>query len=105
MKHETQALLLEIRAEMHGRVAQGLSCCLLVALGGGLGLVFRGGQVLSAFAIAVAPALVTFAVVIMGQKLLTNPDVAPWQGPVAIWSGDVLLILANLYLYGRVLRR
>jgi len=105
VRREVTALGLEIVAERHGRVALGLSCCLLVALGGALGLVFRGGQVLSAFAIAVAPGLVTFVVVFMGQNLVTNPDVAPWKGLAAVWSGDALLVLANLYLYGHVIRR
>lgn len=104
-EHEITSLGMEVLAEMHGRVALGLSCCLLVALGAALGLVFRGGQVLSAFAIAVAPGLVTFVVVFMGRKLVTNPDVASWRGLVAIWSPNVLLLVGNLFLYGRVLRR
>jgi len=105
VRHVTEALHFEIIAEMHGRVALGLSCCLLVALGAALGLVFRGGQVLSAFAIAVAPGLVTFVVVFMGQNMVTNPDVEAWKGLAAIWSGDGLLVVGNLYLYGRVIRR
>jgi len=95
----------EIVAEMHRRIALGLSGCLLVGLGAALGLVFRGGEVLSAFAISVAPAVVAYVVVIMGQELVTNPDVDPTMGLGVVWSGDILLLLANLYVFGRVMRR
>ena len=95
----------EIVAEMHGRVALGLSACLLVGLGAALGLVFRGGEVLSAFAISVAPAVVAYVMVIMGQQMVTNPEVDPTLGLAAVWSGDILLVLGNLYVYGRVMRR
>ena len=64
-----------------------------------------GGQVLSAFAISVAPAVVAYVMVIMGEQMVTNPKVDPSMGLAAIWSGDILLILGNLYLYGRVMRR
>ena len=102
---EIEYLHWEIVAEMHGRIALGLSCCLLVAMGAALGLIFRGGQVLSAFAISVAPALVAYVMVIMGEQMVTNPKVDPGMGLGAVWGGDILLILGNMYIYGRVMRR
>ena len=95
----------EIMAEMHGRIALGLSCCLLVTLGAALGLMFRGGQVLSAFAISVAPALVAYIMVFMGKQMVTNPKVDPFMGLAAVWSGDILLVLGNVYIYVWAIRR
>ena len=105
LKKQVSHLQWEIVAEMHARIALGLSCCLLVAVGAALGLIFRGGQVLSAFAISVVPAVVAYVMVIMGKQMVTNPDVGPDVGRFAIWSGNILLILANTYIYSRVMRR
>lgn len=104
-REEMEHLHWEIVAEMHGRIALGLSCCLLVAMGAALGLVFRGGQVLSAFALSVAPAVIAYVMVIMGKEMVTNPKVNPGMGMAAIWGGDILLILGNMYIYGRIMRR
>ena len=95
----------EIVAEMHGRMALGLSGVLLVVAGAALGLIFRGGQVLSAFALSFAPAVVAYVMVIMGEQMVTNPKVAPWMGLAAIWSGDALLALGNACIYGWAIRR
>ena len=41
-----------------------------------------------------------------GDAWIARNLAAPyWQGVAAVWSGDVLLVLANLYVYGRVLRK
>jgi len=109
LRHATRLeigyLTWEIMAEMHCRMALGLSCCLLVTLGAALGLMFRGGQVLSAFAISVAPALVGYVVVFMGEQMVTNPKVDPYTGLAAVWSGDILLALGNVYVYGWAIRK
>lgn len=103
-------LLAEIRSEMHGRVSYGVSCLLLVTMGAALGLIFRGGQVVSAFAISVVPAAVVIILVMMGKQLATNPSVAVGGmdnvslGLAVIWSGNVLLLIANFVVHG-VLRR
>ena len=95
----------EIVAEMHGRLALGVSGFLLVIAGAALGLIFRGGQVLSAFAISVAPAVLAYIMVVMGEQMVTNPKVAPWIGLAAIWSGNALLALGNACIYGWTIRR
>jgi lipopolysaccharide export system permease protein len=95
----------KVKAEMHGRIAYGLSCCLLVALGAALGLVFRGGHLLSAFALSVIPAALVIVLMVMGQEMVANPDANPALGLGAIWSGLVLVLVANLFVYARLTRR
>jgi len=97
----------EIVAEMHGRVAYGLSCFLLVAMGAALGLIFRGGQVVSAFALCVLPAAVVILMIVMGKQIVENPGAAGGvtAGLACIWGGDVLLLAANLLVYWRLARR
>jgi lipopolysaccharide export LptBFGC system permease protein LptF len=95
----------EVIAEMHGRVAYGLSCFLLVAMGAALGLEFRGGQIISAFAISVVPAAVVIIMVIMGKQMVSNPRVQMSAGLAAIWGGIALLAAADIVIYWRLLRK
>jgi lipopolysaccharide export LptBFGC system permease protein LptF len=94
-------ILSEIRAELHGRAAYGLSCFLMVAMGAALGLMFKGGQLISAVALAAIPGSTVTLMILMGKELVTNPDVPPPLGVGAIWLGVVLLLIANAVLYVR----
>ena len=95
----------KILAEMHGRVAYGIGCFLLVAIGGALGLLFRGGQILSAFGLSCIPAMVLIILTIMGKQLIGNPGVNPIYGLLSIWSGVAILLLVSIYVYAFPLRR
>ncbi len=95
----------KIKAEMHGRVAFSLSCCLMIAMGGALGMILRGGQVLAAFAISFGIAILVIMIVFMGKQLVTNPGIPPIVGIGAIWSGLGLLLIGNSYFYVRLMRR
>ncbi len=95
----------EILGEMHGRIAYGLSCFLLVASGAALGILYRGGQILSAFALSMIPAAVVIVMVLMGKVMAANPDVELMHGLAAIWGGIALLALGNIGLYAKIIRR
>jgi lipopolysaccharide export LptBFGC system permease protein LptF len=94
-------ILSEIQAELHGRAAYGISCFLMVAMGAGLGLMFKGGQLISAVALAAIPGSVVTLMILMGKELVTNPDVPEPIGIGSIWAGVVLLLAANTVLYLR----
>ncbi len=95
----------EILGEIHGRIAYGLSCFLMVAFGAALGLIFRGGQLISAFALSILPAATVIIVVIMGKQLLTQEGVSQLAGVATIWSGIAALLIANGAAYWRLSRR
>ncbi len=98
-------LMNKIKAEMHGRIAYGTSCLLMVTLGAALGLIFRGGQIISAFAISVVPSAVVIVMMLMGKQMLRNPGVSEVWGLLAIWAGVVALLAANVIIYLRLARR
>ncbi|MCK4602371.1 MAG: LptF/LptG family permease, partial [Phycisphaerae bacterium] len=98
-------LLGDIRAEMHGRIAYGLSCFLLVAIGAALGLIFRGGHIISAFTISVVPAAGVIVMLLMGKVMISNPDVPEINGILAIWGGIVGLFVATAAVYWSLMRR
>ena len=77
----------------------------MVALGAALGVIFRGGQLISAFALSVAPATVIIVLILMGKEMVRNPDSSFEWGLVSIWAGLVVLLVANVFVYGRLVRR
>ena len=98
-------LVMEAVAEMHQRVAYGASCFMMVAMGAVLGLLFRGGQVVTAFALTVVPSAVVILMVYMGNQMIRNPEVPLAVGVAALWSGIGLITLANGLAYGHLARR
>jgi hypothetical protein len=108
---ERQLIVLnnDIVSEMHGRMAFALSCLILVLVGCSLGMMFRSGNFLTAFAISFIPALLSITLIIAGQQTCGN---IPWNrglgwenplkmGVALIWSGNV----ANLALSSGLLWR
>jgi lipopolysaccharide export LptBFGC system permease protein LptF len=106
---ELSSFVGDIKGELHSRVAYSLSCFLLVAMGAALGLIYRGGQVVSAFAICVIPAVVVIVMIVMGKQLASNSGVLLKYGTklglAAIWGGIVALVAANLVIYIKLSRK
>ncbi len=95
----------DVIAVMHFRVSWGGSGFLMVAMGAALGLMFRGGQVLVAFVIALAPAAVVLVMAIMGKEMVRNPDVPTIVGLMCIWGGIAMILLANVAVYWHLSRK
>ncbi len=92
-------------ALMHFRVSYGASCFLMVAMGAALGLMFRGGQVLAAFALALIPAATVLIMAMMGKEMVRNPAVPTVNGLMCIWGGIAMILAANLIVYWRLSRK
>lgn len=103
--HLVPRLTSHVLSELHGRVAYCLSCFLLVSMGAALGVVFRGGQLISAFTLSVIPSAFVIVMIVMGKQLIRNPHVPAYQGVLAIWSGLGVLLVANIVIYARLARR
>ena len=104
-EHRINKITGEILAEIHLRLAYSISCFLLVAMGAALGLIFRGGQFISAFAISVVPAAAVIVMMIMGKQMIINPEVSVGLGLIAIWGGILALMVANGFVYAHLMRR
>jgi len=92
-----------IRAEIHVRLAYSSSCLLMVMLGAALGLIFRGGQFLTAFALAAVPGAIVIIFLLMGKGMTKKME--GHLGLVAIWGGIVVLAVATSIVYARLARR
>jgi lipopolysaccharide export LptBFGC system permease protein LptF len=100
-----------IISELNGRAAFVVSCLLLVLIGSSLGMMFRSGNFLTAFAVSVIPAMLSTVLIVTGQHTVeSTPENPLLSSPVAlgiavIWSGNVLIGLSALVLLVRLQRR
>ncbi len=94
-----------IQSEMHSRASFAVSCLILVIVGCCLGMMFKSGNFLSAFALSVVPALLTIALIVAGRQTCEN---IPWKldhfhnpltlGLLMIWSGNILVAVIGTVL-------
>jgi lipopolysaccharide export LptBFGC system permease protein LptF len=100
-------------SEAHARVSFALSCLILVMVGCGLGMMFKSGNFLSAFALSVVPALISIVLVVTGQHVCENiPYILPknfndplQMGLVLIWSGNAMVLVIAVGLLWRLSRQ
>jgi len=100
------------RSELHGRASFALSCLSLVMVGCALGVMFRSGNFLNAFAASFVPALLSMTLIVSGQQLATHVSytIEDFKDPlpmslVFIWSGNVVVLMAAIYLTYRLQKR
>ncbi|HZN65588.1 MAG TPA: LptF/LptG family permease [Tepidisphaeraceae bacterium] len=99
----------DVVSEMHARLSFALSCLILVMVGCALGMMFRSGNFLTAFAVSFVPALLSITLIIAGQQACGNVPWTRgphWENPLAmgtalIWSGNAI----NFLLAGGLLWR
>jgi hypothetical protein len=106
-----------ILAESHSRVSFAISCLVLVMVGCSLGLMFRSGNFLSAFAISFIPALLTITLIVAGQRLAGNIpenlqiDITKYAnspltlGLGLIWAGNCVNLVLAVGLLGRLQKK
>ena len=105
-------LINHISSELHARAAFVVSCLLLVLVGSSLGMMFRSGNFLTAFAVSVVPAMLSTVLIVTGQHTAeSTPDfVSAANNPLRlglaiIWSGNVAIGIAAVVLLARLQRR
>jgi len=108
LKRELIVIRNDLTSEMHARMAFAFSCLVLVLVGCALGMMFRSGNFLTAFAVSFIPALMTITLIIAGQQACGN---IPWQrsanwvnplnmGVALIWSGNAVNgVIASVLLW------
>jgi lipopolysaccharide export LptBFGC system permease protein LptF len=101
-----------IIGELNARAAFVVSCVLLVLVGSSLGMMFRSGNFLTAFAVSVIPAMLSTVLIVTGQHTVegtplhpaTDPSPVP-LGISIIWSGNAMICIAGIVLLTRLQRR
>ena len=104
LAREIRLTLLEIKAEVHSRLVFGIGVVPMILIGIGLGIVKRGGHLLSAFAAACVPAAVLLVCIISGKHVTENPGSSMLTGMVLMWAGLGSLVAFTVVLYRFLLR-
>ncbi|MFI5381196.1 MAG: LptF/LptG family permease [Tepidisphaerales bacterium] len=91
MKQKLQSLQSEIIGEIHARASFAISCFILVMVGSALGMMFKTGNFLSAFALSVVPAFLCIALMVTGQHVAEGDPRNMRMGLWIIWSGNVVV--------------
>jgi hypothetical protein len=99
---ETKA---DITSELNTRLVFGLGCIGLVLSSVGLGIMFKGGHLLSAFGISTIPAAFLVVCIMAGKNITKNLNAhSILSGTVIMWAGLVILCVFVVFLYRKLLR-
>lgn len=95
----------EINAEINSRLVLGIGCIALILIGSGLGIMLKGGHLLTAFGASSVPAAILIICMMMGKNMATNKSVASSMSGLALmWSGLAVLIILNFLIYRKLLK-
>ena len=104
LKRRIQKTLVQIKAEMHSRLVFGIGCVSMILIGIGLGIIKKGGHLLSAFAASCVPATVLIVCIISGKQITENLGSQSASGIVLMWAGLVFLCLLAGGIYCKLLK-
>ncbi len=104
LERELGTTLVDIKAEINSRLVFGIGCVPMILIGIGLGIVKRGGHMLSAFGASCVPAAVLIVTIISGKHVTENVGAQAVSGILVMWGGLGFLILLAAFIYGRLLR-
>ncbi|NIA06367.1 MAG: LptF/LptG family permease [Actinobacteria bacterium] len=105
IKNLQNKLSKKVSLEIHSRLAMAASCPVLAVLGALLGAIFRKGQFLVAVGLSIGPAVIAVLFIVMGQRMTDSPAFSVGMAVGVAWTGLILLVIANLVLGIKVLRR
>ena len=96
--------LMQIASEMQSRLVFGIGCIPMILIGIGLGIVKRGGHLLTAFGASCVPAAVLIVCIMSGKNVAENPGASSGAGIALMWIGLAFLVLLAGFLYRRLLK-
>ena len=104
LHREIQKTRVEIKSEIHSRLVFGLGCVTMILIGIGLGIIKRGGHLLSAFGVSCIPAAVLIVCIMSGKQLTENLSAQTVSGVTIMWAGLAFLCLLTVAIYGYLLK-
>jgi lipopolysaccharide export LptBFGC system permease protein LptF len=96
--------IMRITAEMHSRLVFGLGCVPMILIGIGLGIIKKGGHMLTAFGASCVPATVLLVCISSGIQIINNLRLPAASGVILMWSGLVFLSILAIGIYLRLMK-
>ncbi len=93
-----------IIAETHSRLVFGLGTITLILISIAMGIILRGGHLLSAFGVSAVPFAVLIVFMMSGRQLTKHPQISPTVGIMVMWTGLIILTIVAMMIYKKLLR-
>ena len=94
----------EIKSEMHSRLVFGIGCVPMILIGIGLGIIKKGGHLLTAFGASCVPAAVLIVCIMSGKQIIENLAAQTVSGVQLMWAGLGFLSLLAIVIYSWLLK-
>jgi lipopolysaccharide export LptBFGC system permease protein LptF len=104
LAREIRRALARIKAEIHTRLVFGTGCIPMILIGIGLGIIKKGGHLLSAFGASCIPAAVLIVCIMSGRNLINSRGSESITGVALMWAGLAFLLLLIVLIYRRLLK-
>jgi len=104
LRRKIKKTLVQIKAEKHSRLVFGMGCISMIMIGIGLGIIKKGGHLLSAFGASCVPAAVLIVCIMSGKQLTENLGTQNISGIALMWGGLAFLTLLAVGIYGWLLK-
>jgi lipopolysaccharide export LptBFGC system permease protein LptF len=104
LKRVLKQTIAEINSEIHSRLVFGIGCIFMIMIGISLGIIKRGGHLLSAFGASCVPAAILVVCIMSGKQLAENLSAQTVSGITIMWAGFGALFLLAAALYYHLLR-
>jgi lipopolysaccharide export LptBFGC system permease protein LptF len=100
LRRTIQKTFVQIKAETHSRLVFGIGCVSMIMIGIGLGIMKKGGHLLSAFGASCLPAAVLIVCIMSGKHITVNLGSQNVSGLALMWGGLAFLSLLAVVIYG-----
>jgi lipopolysaccharide export LptBFGC system permease protein LptF len=104
LRRKIQKTFVQIKAETHSRLVFGIGCVPMILIGIGLGIIKKGGHLLSAFGASCVPAAVLIVCIMSGKQMTENLGSQNVSGVTLMWGGLASLSLLAVVIYGWLLK-
>ena len=104
LRRKIKKTLVQIKAETHSRLVFGIGCVPMILIGIGLGIIKKGGHLLSAFGASCVPAAVLIVCLMSGKQITENLGSQNVSGVSLMWGGLAFLSLLVILIYGWLLK-
>jgi len=102
LQRKIRKTLAKIEAEKHSRLVFGIGCVPMILIGIGIGIIRKGGHLLSAFGASCVPAAGLIVCIMSGRNITENLGSQSVSGIALMWIGLGLLSLLALGIYHKL---